>query len=87
MYIGAIKLERGDVMDGFIGVVTAFWGFLMNVLVIFGIVTVPATFYGVLIYIKNAAAGKPVKEYLKAFILTVIGLLITVSPLCMIFYS
>lgn len=74
-------------MDGFTGVLTAFWGFLMNVLVIFGIVTVPATFYGVLTCIKNAAAGKSVKEYAKAFILTAIGLLITVSPLCLTLYS
>jgi len=58
-----------------------FWGFLSNVMTFAGIIVIPATFYGVLECVKNAAQGKKPGEYKKAFIWTAIGLVLTLAPM------
>ena len=45
-------------MDSVVSVFISFWGFLSNVMTFAGIIVIPATFYGVLECIKNAAQGK-----------------------------
>ena len=67
-------------------IATFFWGFLTNVTLYFGIIIVPATFYGVLECIKNAVQGKSVSEYKKAFIWTSIGLLCVLAPSLVVLY-
>lgn len=62
-----------DVIRGIWSIFTFFPLFL-------GIFLVPATFYGVLECIKNAVQGKNVKEYMKTFIWTSVGLICVLAP-------
>lgn len=59
---------------------TTFWLVLATPTVMFGIFIIPATLYGVLKCIKNTLDGKSVKEYLKTFIWTSVGLIFSLSP-------
>ena len=59
---------------------TTFWLVLATPTVMFGIFIIPATLYGVLQCIKNTLDGKTVKEYLKTFIWTSVGLIFSLSP-------
>ena len=59
---------------------TTFWKVLATPTVMFGIFIIPATLYGVLQCIKNTLEGKTVKEYLKTFIWTSVGLIVTFAP-------
>ena len=59
---------------------TTFWLVLATPTVMFGIFIIPATLYGVLQCIKNTLEGKTVKEYLKTFIWTSVGLIVTRAP-------
>lgn len=59
---------------------TTFWLVLATPTVMFGIFIIPATLYGVLQCIKNTLEGKTVKEYLKTFIWTSVGLIVTFAP-------
>ena len=70
-------------MDSVVSVFISFWGFLSNVMAFAGIIVIPATFYGVLECIKNAAQVKTPGEYKKAFIWTAIGLVLTLAPTVM----
>lgn len=70
-------------MDSVVSVFISFWGFLSNVMAFAGIIVIPATFYGVLECIKNAAQDKKPGEYKKAFIWTAIGLVLTLAPTVM----
>ena len=70
-------------MDSVVSVFISFWGFLSNVMAFAGIIIIPATFYGVLECIKNAAQGKKPGEYKKGFIWTAIGLVLTLAPMVM----
>lgn len=58
-----------------------FWGIPAEIMLFVGFIIVPATFYGVLKCIKNTLDGKSVKEYLKTFIWTSVGLFFLLSPL------
>ena len=68
-------------MDSVVSALISFWGFFSNVMAFVGIIVIPATFYGVLECIKNAVQGKMPGEYKKAFIWTVIGLILTLAPM------
>ena len=57
-----------------------FWGIPAEIMLFVGFIIVPATLYGVLLCIKNTLDGKPVKEYLKTFIWTSVGLIFSLSP-------
>ena len=57
-----------------------FWGIPAEIMLFVGFIIVPATFYGVLKCIKNTLDGKSVKEYLKTFIWTSVGLIVTFAP-------
>lgn len=57
-----------------------FWLVLATPTVVFGIFIIPATLYGVLQCIKNTLEGKTVKEYLKTFIWTSVGLIVMFAP-------
>ena len=57
-----------------------FWGFPAVIMLFVGFIIVPATLYGVLLCIKNTLDGKTVKEYLKTFIWTSVGLIFSLSP-------
>lgn len=57
-----------------------FWLVLATPTVMFGIFIIPATLYGVLQCIKNTLEGKTVKEYLKTFIWTSVGLIVMFAP-------
>ena len=59
---------------------TTFWLVLATPTVMFRIFIIPATLYGVLQCIKNTLEGKTVKEYLKTFIWTSVGLIVTFAP-------
>ena len=59
---------------------TTFWKVLATPTVMFGIFIIPATLYGVLLCIKNTLDGKTVKEYLKTFIWTSVGLIVMFAP-------
>ena len=59
---------------------TTFWLVLATPTVMFGIFIIPATLYGVLQCIKNTLEGKTVKEYLKTFIWTSVGLIVMFAP-------
>lgn len=60
---------------------TTFWLVLATPTVMFGIFIIPATLYGVLQCIKSTLEGKEVKEFLKTFIWTSVGLFFSLSPL------
>ena len=57
------------------------WGIPAEIMYFIGIIIVPATFYGVLKCIKNTLDGKTVKDFLKTFIWTSVGLFFSLSPL------
>ena len=57
-----------------------FWGIPAEIMLFVGFIIVPATLYGVLQCIKNTLEGKTVKEYLKTFIWTSVGLIVTFAP-------
>ena len=57
-----------------------FWGIPAEIMLFVGFIIVPATLYGVLLCIKNTLDGKTVKEYLKTFIGTSVGLNFSHSP-------
>lgn len=57
-----------------------FWGIPAEIMLFVGFIIVPATLYGVLLCIKNTLDGKTVKEYLKTFIWTSVGLIFSLSP-------
>ena len=59
---------------------TTFWLVLATPTVMFGIFIIPATLYGMLQCIKNTLEGKTVKEYLKTFIWTSVGLIVMFAP-------
>lgn len=61
-------------------VVFYLWGIPAEIMYFIGIIIVPATLYGVLQCIKNTLEGKTVKEYLKTFIWTSVGLIVTLAP-------
>ena len=61
-------------------VVFYLWGIPAEIMYFIGIIIVPATLYGVLQCIKNTLEGKTVKEYLKTFIWTSVGLIVTFAP-------
>lgn len=61
-------------------VIRGIWSIFTFFPLYLGIFLVPATFYGVLECIKNAVQGKNVKEYMKTFIWTSIGLLCVLAP-------
>ena len=61
-------------------VVIYFWGIPAEIMLFVGFIIVPATLYGVLLCIKNTLDGKTVKEYLKTFIWTSVGLIFSLSP-------
>lgn len=56
------------------------WGIPAEIMYFIGIIIVPATFYGVLQCIKYTLDGKEVKEFLKTFIWTSVGLIFTLAP-------
>lgn len=56
------------------------WGIPAEIMYFIGIIIVPATFYGVLQCIKNTLEGKTVKDFLKTFIWTSVGLIVTFAP-------
>ena len=62
-------------------VVFYLWGIPAEIMYFIGIIIVPATLYGVLQCIKNTLEGKEVKEFLKTFIWTSVGLFFSLSPL------
>lgn len=64
----------------FFNALSTIWLVLATPTVMFGIFIIPATLYGVLKCIKNTLDGKTVKEYLKTFIWTSIGLIVTFAP-------
>ena len=64
----------------FFSALTTFWLVLATPTVMFGIFIIPATLYGVLQCIKNTLEGKTVKEYLKTFIWTSVGLIVMFAP-------
>ena len=45
-------------MDSVVSAFISFWGFLSNVMTFAGIIVIPATFYGVLECVKNAAQAR-----------------------------
>ena len=59
---------------------TTCWEVLATPTVMVGIFIIPATLYGVLQCIKNTLEGKTVKEYLKTFIWTSVGLIVMFAP-------
>ena len=61
-------------------VVFYLWGIPAEIMYFIGIIIVPATLYGVLQCIKNTLEGKTVKEYLKTFIWTSVGLIVMFAP-------
>ena len=61
-------------------VVLYLWGIPPELMYFIRIIIVPATLYGVLQCIKNTLEGKTVKEYLKTFIWTSVGLIVTFAP-------
>lgn len=61
-------------------VVFYLWGIPAEIMYFIGIIIIPATLYGVLQCIKNTLEGKTVKEYLKTFIWTSVGLIVTLAP-------
>lgn len=61
-------------------VIRGIWSIFAFFPLYLGIFLVPATFYGVLECIKNAVQGKNVKEYMKTFIWTSVGLLCVLAP-------
>ena len=61
-------------------VIRGIWSIFAFFPLYLGIFLVPATFYGVLECIKNAVQGKNVKEYMKTFFWTSIGLLCVLAP-------
>ena len=61
-------------------VVFYLWGIPAVLMYFIGIIIVPARLYGVLQCIKNTLEGKTVKEYLKTFIWTSVGLIVTLAP-------
>lgn len=61
-------------------VVFYLWGIPAEIMYFIGIIIVPATLYGVLQCIKNTLEGKTVKEFLKTFIWTSVGLIVTLAP-------
>lgn len=61
-------------------VIRGIWSIFAFFPLYLGIFLVPATFYGVLECIKNAVQGKNVKEYMKTFIWTSIGLFCVLAP-------
>lgn len=61
-------------------VVFYLWGIPAEIMYFIGIIIVPATLYGVLQCIKNTLEGKEVKEFLKTFIWTSVGLIVTLAP-------
>lgn len=58
------------------------WSFIAELQCIFGIAIIPATLYGVLECVKNAVQGKHVREFLKLFIWTAVGLILIAAPSC-----
>lgn len=67
-------------------VIRGIWSIFAFFPLYLGIFLVPATFYGVLECIKNAVQGKNVKEYMKTFIWTSIGLLCVLAPSLVVLY-
>lgn len=61
-------------------VIRGIWSIFTFFPLYLGIFLVPATFYGVLECIKNAVQGKNVKEYMKTFIWTSVGLICVLAP-------
>lgn len=61
-------------------VIRGIWSIFAFFPLYLGIFLVPATFYGVLECIKNAVQGKNVKEYMKTFIWTSVGLICVFAP-------
>lgn len=61
-------------------VIRGIWSIFAFFPLYLGIFLVPATFYGVLECIKNAVHGKNVKEYMKTFIWTSVGLICVLAP-------
>lgn len=61
-------------------VIRGIWSIFAFFPLYLGIFLVPATFYGVLECIKNAVQGKSVKEYMKTFIWTSVGLICVLAP-------
>ena len=61
-------------------VIRGIWSIFAFFPLYLGIFLVPATFYGVLECIKNAVQGKNVKEYMKTFIWTSVGLICVLAP-------
>lgn len=58
------------------------WSSIAWVQCIFGFAIIPATLYGVLQCIRNAVQGKHVREFLKLFIWTAVGLILIAAPSC-----
>lgn len=65
-------------------VIRGIWSIFAFFPLYLGIFLVPSTFYGVLECIKNAVQGKNVKEYMKTFIWTSVGLLCVLAPTLMV---
>ena len=63
-----------------VSALTTFCKVLASPTVLFGIFIIPATLYRALQCIKNTLEGKTVKEYLKTFIWTSVGLIVTLAP-------
>lgn len=61
-------------------VIRGIWSIFAFFPLYLGIILVPATFYSVLECIKNAVQGKNVKEYMKTFIWTSVGLICVLAP-------
>lgn len=61
-------------------VIRGIWSIFAFFPLYLGIFLVPATLYGVLECIKNAVQGKNVKEYMKTFIWTSVGLICVLAP-------
>ncbi len=61
-------------------VIRGIWSIFAFFPLYLGIFLVPATFYGVLECIKNAVQGKNIKEYMKTFIWTSVGLICVLAP-------
>ena len=68
-------------------VVFYLWGIPAEIMYFIGIIIVPATLYGVLQCIKSTLEGKEVKEFLKTFIWTSVGLFFSLSPLMVVAFG
>lgn len=66
--------------EAFFNALEYVWLVLSAPAMILGFAVIPATLYGVLQCVKNTLDGKEVKEYLKTFIWTSVGLVLTFAP-------